>query len=208
MELSRPLAVVTPTLDGDVLRVLALADAEFTAREVHDLLPARTKRGIDKVLERLVLQGIVTHTHVGRPNLYRLNRDHLAAPAIEILARQKQGLVERMRQSLALWSPPPVYAALFGSAARHDHSVNSDIDIFLVAPDGVDEDNWTQHVMDFTDRVQRWTGNDARAISFAENDVTGKAAHNPLFTDVARDAIVVHGDVNWLRNVLREREES
>ena len=80
MELSRPLATVTPTLDGDVLRVLARADADFTGGDIHRLLDGPSIRGIAKTLNRLTEQGIVNRRLAGRAFLYRLNRDHLAAP--------------------------------------------------------------------------------------------------------------------------------
>ncbi|MEX1163819.1 MAG: hypothetical protein WEB03_09580, partial [Nitriliruptor sp.] len=73
MELQRPLAVVTPTLDGDVLCVLAGADATFTGRQVARLLPSHSQKGINNVLRRLTEQGIVTMAVAGPAHLYSLN---------------------------------------------------------------------------------------------------------------------------------------
>ncbi|MCX6431393.1 MAG: hypothetical protein NTX29_00930 [Actinobacteria bacterium] len=72
MELSRPLSVITPTLDGDVLRVLALADADFTSGDIHRVLDGPSIRGIHNTLGRLTEQGIVSRRPAGRANLYRL----------------------------------------------------------------------------------------------------------------------------------------
>lgn len=205
MELSRPLAVVTPTLDGDVLQVLALADAEFTAAQVHGLLPHRTKRGIDKVLARLMTQGIVERSHVGRPSLYRLNREHLAAPAVVALAQQKSTLLERLREALESWEARPVFAAVFGSAVGDLHTTRSDIDLLFVHPDEVDEAVWSTQVEQLNVSVTRWTGNDARALSYGASEITATAAREPLFADVARYGICLVGDPNWLqKNTRRE----
>ena len=38
MELNRPLATVTPTLDGDVLAVLAQHEVSFTTGQLHRVL--------------------------------------------------------------------------------------------------------------------------------------------------------------------------
>jgi hypothetical protein len=38
MDFGRPFNVVTPTLDGDVLGVLAGAEEEFTGRRIHQVL--------------------------------------------------------------------------------------------------------------------------------------------------------------------------
>jgi len=203
VELTHPLAVITPTLDGDVLSILALADADFTASRLHGLLPTRGKRGIDKVLARLVEQGVVMQTHVGRPNLYRLNREHLAADAVVALARQKDTLLERLRHELASWKVPAVYAALFGSGARGDHGSTSDIDLLFIRPDEVDHDDWDAQVEALSARVTAWTGNDARAISYATREVAERGAHEPLLAEIVKEGISLAGDPNWLRRALK-----
>lgn len=86
MELSRPLSVITPTVDADVLGVLAGADASFTGRQVHQVAGRHSERGIRNALHRLCTQGIVHRERVGSADQYTLNRGHLAAPYIEALA--------------------------------------------------------------------------------------------------------------------------
>ena len=66
MELNRPFATVTPTLDGDVLAVLAAHDATFTTGQIHRVLNSFSEEGIRRVLSRLVLQGVVLAERVGR----------------------------------------------------------------------------------------------------------------------------------------------
>ena len=203
MELTHPLAVVTPTLDGDVLRVLALAEADFTASRLQSMLSAPSKRGIDKVLTRLVGQGIVLQVHVGRPSLYRLNRDHLAAEAISALAKQKETLIARLQQVLSSWAIPPVFAALFGSGARDDHTGTSDIDLLIVHPDHVDETIWDMQVESLSARVTAWTGNDTRAICYSSHEVISLGAQESLFAEVLKDGIPLAGELHWLRNAVK-----
>lgn len=97
MDLKHPFAVVTPTVDGDVLAVLAGAEAAFTGREVHRLVGQYSEAGVRKVLGRLVEQGIVLVERAGPSYLYRLNRDHLAAPQIIALAGLRAELLGRLR---------------------------------------------------------------------------------------------------------------
>jgi hypothetical protein len=59
VNLVRPLEVVTPTVDGDVLAVLADAATAFTAGQVHHLSGRRTVDGIRNALNRLAEQGVV-----------------------------------------------------------------------------------------------------------------------------------------------------
>src|SRR5665647_2439196 len=74
VELSRPLATITPTLDGDVLAVLARQDVTFTSGALDRVLTLYSEEGIRKVLQRLTRQGIVYSARVGNAYSYRLNR--------------------------------------------------------------------------------------------------------------------------------------
>ena len=97
MDFRRPLETVTPTLDGDVLAVLARADAEITGREIQRLAGHGSHQGIRNAADRLAQQGVVLRRLVGNANLYRLNRDHVAAPWIEGLASLPEQVLERLR---------------------------------------------------------------------------------------------------------------
>src|SRR5690554_1976209 len=65
MQVQRPLATITPTLDGDVLAVLVGTDVAFTPGQVARMVPSASVEGIRKVLKRLAEQGIVTVDRVG-----------------------------------------------------------------------------------------------------------------------------------------------
>jgi Nucleotidyltransferase domain len=71
-------------------------------------------------------------TEMGRNRVHELNREHVAAPVAEALAGLRLVLWKRFRSTLGSWNPKPVYACVFGSAARGDGDVHSDIDLLLV----------------------------------------------------------------------------
>ncbi|MDA8117657.1 MAG: nucleotidyltransferase domain-containing protein [Actinomycetota bacterium] len=200
MDLGRPLSTVTPTLDGDVLAVLAQAETTFTTGQLHRVLGRYSEDGIRKVLMRLRGQGIVLAERVGNAYAYRLNREHLAAGPVIALAHSRALLLERLEAQLAAWRPGPVYAAVFGSAARGDMNVNSDIDILVIRPDDADEDAWEQQVTGLAAQVTRWTGNDARPLQFAVGEV---GDHEPVLRDVLRDGLTVAGTRAWLSTAMR-----
>lgn len=204
MQVQKPLAVVTPTLDGDVLTVLARAEVSFTPGQVARLVPDASVEGIRKVLQRLAAQGIVTSERVGNAYTYRLNREHLAAPAILQLAAQRTTLLTRLEQTLGTWPVRPVYAALFGSAARGQMRPDSDIDVFIVRTDDADLDTWEAHTGELAASVTRWTGNDTRILDMAETEArAGAAAGDPLLRSIADDGLTVAGRPTWLRALLR-----
>ena len=197
MQTQHPLAVITPTLDGDVLTVLARADAPYTVGDVQRVIGGRSHAGIRKVLERLTQQGTVIAQPVGAAISYRLNREHLAAQHIVALANLRATLIERMRVHVEAWPTPPVWAAMFGSAARGDMRPESDIDLFLVDPD-VDPPRWEGLVHQLAGEVSRWTGNDARVLSMTEAEVrVGALRHDPILQSLLDEALTITGDPKW-----------
>ncbi|WP_410621993.1 nucleotidyltransferase domain-containing protein [Amycolatopsis sp. cmx-8-4] len=204
MELSRPLATVTPTLDGDVLAALAGYEGTFTTGQLHRVLGAHSEEGIRKVLRRLVLQGIVGADRVGNAFAYRFNRDHLAAEHIIALAGLRGKLLQRIEAALDSWRPQPKYGALFGSAARGSMTVESDIDLVLIRPDDVDEDRWALQVDGLAADVSRWTGNDARILEFTVTEVATRGRDEPVLADVLREGLTVAGRHSWLAGQVRK----
>lgn len=197
MDLSRPLEVITPTLDGDVLALLAAADTTFTTGQLARMSP-HSEAGIRKVLRRLTQQGIVSADRVGLTYAYRLNRDHLAAKHVVGLVNLRQAFLDRIEQSLALWATPPIYAAVFGSAARGSMTVESDVDLLLIRPDDADDDQWTAQVDDLASAMTRWVGNDTRPLEFTAAEVVARGAAEPVLRDVLRDGLTVAGNRAWL----------
>ena len=202
MQTQHPLAVITPTLDGDVLAVLAAADAPHTVGGIQKLLGGRSHEGIKKVLVRLTAQGTVTAQQVSNVVSYRLNREHLAAEHIIALADLRSALMDRVRAHLVSWPTPPVWAALFGSAARGRMQPDSDIDLFLVDP-AIDAQRWDVLVDQLSREVSRWTGNDARVLSMTEADVRGSAiTRDPILQSLLDEALTISGEPTWLRRTV------
>ncbi|OXM44916.1 hypothetical protein CFP75_32805 [Amycolatopsis alba DSM 44262] len=197
---------VTPTLDGDVLAVLANHDGIFTTGQLHRLLTRHSEEGIRKVLRRLTKQGVVLSDRVGNAFAYRLNRDHLAAEHIIGLAQLQKTLLERIEDRLESWEILPVYAAVFGSAARGGMAEDSDVDLLLIRPDDADDDRWETQVHELAVEVTRWTGNDARPLEFAEAELADRAYDEAVLRDVARDGLTVAGSRAWLTGRLRKRK--
>lgn len=168
MDFRHPFRVVTPTLEGDVLALLARAEEGFSGRQLHRLLGRASEPGVRKAVERLVDQGIVRRQEVGRAKVYRLNRQHVAAAHIEGLAELRTTLISRLRATLKGWDEPPFAAILFGSVARGEATPQSDLDLLVVRDRGVDEDSpvWVGQLSELEREATEWTGNDARILEY------------------------------------------
>lgn len=202
MDLNRPLGVITPTIDAEVLSVLAGARATFTGRQVQQVMGSHTQKAVWSALQRLCKQGVVLKEQKGSAGIYSLNRDHLASPYILGLANIKNELLERMTKVITGWEIKPVFAAIFGSAARGEMRLDSDIDIFIVRPDKVNADDevWVSFQIALADSVTKWTGNDARIFELNEREVAnGLAAEEQVLTDIRDQAIVLLGERSILK---------
>jgi predicted nucleotidyltransferase len=204
MQFQRPLTVVTPTLDGDVLSALARADREFSGRELARHVAHGSTEGIRRAADRLVAEGVVSRREAGAAHMYRLNREHLAAPWIEGLASLREQALKRLRDHLGEWQLPPRVALLFGSVARGEAGVRSDLDILVVRRgdcDGGDE-TWRDQLLDLQQSGSAWTGNETRVLEYGEDELSGEL-EDPVLADALRDGIELYGSRRTMRQLIR-----
>ena len=202
MRLQHPFEIITPTLDGDVLQVLAGAEEWFSTQTINSFIPERSDEGIRKAIKRLVSVGIVEELSEGRAHLFRLNREHLGAQAIVQLAALKQLLYSKISQELSSWVVRPVYAAIFGSAARDDMSHQSDIDLFLIQPDDAPLQTWESRVDALVAQASRWTGSDVRPLLYTETEIRTLGATEPVFQFIAQEGVPVFGERNTFLQMI------
>jgi predicted nucleotidyltransferase len=208
MDLRRPFTSVTPTLDGDALAVLAGGDVEMSGREVHRLAGRGSEHGMRKVLDRLAAEGVVLRRSAGQANLYKLNRDHLAAAAIESLAGLRHELLRRMRAAVDAWGVAAQVVVLFGSAARGTADRGSDIDLLVVRQDAVDSEDptWRAQLTSLADAITAWTGNDTRVLEYSRAEYAEAAADGEtVLADALRDGIEIGGSLRSLRRLSQAR---
>jgi predicted nucleotidyltransferase len=168
------------------------------------------RRRVNDVLLELSKAGIVLRDHRPPAYLYRLNRDHVAAGGIILLADMWTTLVQRIRDALADWELPALAACLFGSAARGEATSESDIDVLLVRPDAPDatphdlEARWHGQVDRLTERVQAWSGNACEVLELSVAELRDAyVRQDRLALDLQRDAIALAG--RDIRTLMRAK---
>jgi predicted nucleotidyltransferase len=173
MDVAAPYRALANSLDVAILVELTRVAAPVTVPELQRRLSGGSDRGLRLALARRVEHGIVRETHVGRTTVYALNDEHLAAPAVVALAEMRKLLLSRIRELVASWAVRPLHASLFGSAARRDGDVGSDIDLLVIRPASVPEAHheWRQQLESLEDRVRAWTGNPVQISELSEGQL-------------------------------------
>jgi DNA-binding transcriptional ArsR family regulator len=183
------------SVEGDVLAVLAHTTRPLTGRQVARL-SGKSQAGASRALNRLAEQGIVLVEEVPPALRYSLNRDHLFAPAILLLANARAALWERIGHEVGGWSISPYHVSVFGSGARGDGDAQSDIDIFIVRPRGISEDDsqWRSQLEALADHVHRWTGNRAGIAEISQAELARLRREDPPIAESLRsEAIPIAG---------------
>jgi len=174
LDLDHPLALVTPTIDGDVLALLARTEEEFTPGEIQQQLGYASVQGIRNVLARLVTQGIVVQERVRGVLVFSICSEHLATPYLQALAHLADELADRVSDQMARWLPPPRFACLSqrrpvppdrpatrGRGAPRRSPTPECLQLLIVPPDDLAKSlrpAWTAGVKDLQRRVTEWTG--------------------------------------------------
>ena len=196
MDVARPISAVSPSLEGEVLQTLAGTSMAMTGRQVAVLTGRSSHSGVLDALGRLTKQGLVDRVELNRASLFSLNREHLAAPAVIALAGLRAELVARIRGDIAVWEVAPIHASLFGSAARGDGDTRSDIDLFVVRPADLLEDEgcWRAQLDRLTAKIERWTGNRASISEVSEPEIARLGSNPPpIVAQLRSDAILLGG---------------
>jgi predicted nucleotidyltransferase len=212
MDMSDPTSTVVPTRDAPVLDVLARSTAALTGRKIHQLAAAGSETGTRNVLRRLAGTGLVTATEVGPSVQYVLNREHLAANAVLELATLRQRLFDGIRDVIQKWRIQPLHASIFGSAARGDGGLHSDVDLLIVHGfTGAQEPTptWESQISELAAQVYRWSGNHLQAYELNSRALLQHIeAGEPIVKEWRRDAVAVYGrDFRTFMNMQTNDEE-
>lgn len=195
MDLSAPFQAMFPNVDSAALAVLTESTKPRTGREVARLA-GRSQDATRRVLDRLVEHGLVRREEAGRARVYTLNWDHLAAEPIAELANLRMRLLRRLTEYFEFWHPLPLHVSVFGSAARGDGGLDSDVDIFLVRPGNVGEDDgeWRGQVEALADGIFEWTGNHAGIAEVSADDLERLRRDQPaIVASLRADAVDIVG---------------
>jgi predicted nucleotidyltransferase len=196
MDLKAPISTVIPSLDGPVLLVLAAAEEGLSGRQIHKLAGSGSVAGVRLVLQRLAATGLVHVDDNGNSLLYRLNRRHLVAPIVAMLADLRETLRARLRDELDGWQFRPVHASVYGAVARGDGDLDSDVEILLIRPDHLEAGDpvWEEQIARLMQTAVDLTGNPAHVFELSRSELAGHLdTEDPILNDWAAPSLHLSG---------------
>ena len=191
----RPIEAVVPGAQGRLLAVLVETTAELNLRTVAHLAGISQAQA-SRLLPDLVALGVVERREVPPASLFRLVPEHVASRALLALARSTDAVLDEMGRLASALPQPPASVIVFGSFARREADLDSDLDVVVVRPTEIDEDDdrWSASIETWRHDVQRLTGNPVEVLETTPDETASKlAGRSPLWADIRRDGRVVHG---------------
>ena len=204
MDFVRPIEAVVPGAQGRVLAVLAETTAELNLRTIAQLAGISQAQA-SRLLPDLVALGVVERREVPPASLFRLVPEHVASQVLLALARSTDTVLDEMGRLVEALPQRPVSVIVFGSFARREAVVDSDIDVVVVRPAevDVDDDAWSASIETWRRDVRLLTGNPVEVLEVSADEAATKlAGRAQVWADIRRDGRVVHGlGVDQLRAV-------
>jgi predicted nucleotidyltransferase len=188
MLFGEPFGGVIPGVRGAVLGVLLRTDAPLTGRQVHALVSDDyslwTVQGALKTLTQL---GLVNTQTIGRAGVHTVNEDHVSVAPLRALLDPIAVLTDTVRDVVG---DEVQTVVLFGSIARREAKIDSDVDLAVIAPP-----EWDRRT-DLEDAVRTRLGNACDVLVFTLEDFTRLSdTGEPVGREILTDGVPLVGSI-------------
>ena len=195
MNLAEPSDVAMSRATAAVLRVVIDAEASFSIRQISRVANIAFPQAL-RIVNHESARGLILIEQAGRSKMCRFNREHLAAGAVVELIRLRDRIIQVIEDEILTWITKPIHSSLFGSAARGEGGPDSDLDVLIIRPDEVPQNEWEEQKYLSGLRLKTKTGNTVSwfDISITELKTASKGAE-PIFAEWKRDGIPLSGSL-------------
>jgi predicted nucleotidyltransferase len=159
-------------------------------------LAAVSQTQASEVLGRLVELGVIQRRDVGRSALVSLDRSNAAGQLLERLATLHRDALEQLRDAARDIAPAPAALIVFGSFARGQATLGSDVDVLAVRPKGIaaDDETWISSLGKWADLAGHIVGNPVNLLDVALSDVRPRPKlDSSLWRNIKTDGIALVG---------------
>jgi predicted nucleotidyltransferase len=193
MWFSEPFGGVIPGAQGAVLTALLRTDTPLTGRQVYGLVSDHyslwTVQEALKVLRQL---GLIDTRTIGRAGVHTVNEGHVAIGPLRALLDPIAALTDIVRESVGADVEGVI---LFGSVARGEATMTSDVDLAVIAPAG-----WDGRT-DLEDAVRTHLGNGCDVLVFTPEDFVGPQGFTePVVDEIRTDGVALIGSIPRLKS--------
>ena len=189
MDFVHPVEAVIPGVQGRVLAVLVDTTAELSLRTLARLANVSVAQA-SRLLPGLVELGLVERREVPPSSQFRLVRSNVGARAVIDLARSRNTVLESIGVGAAALPTPPASVIVFGSFARGGASRESDVDVVVVRPDEISEDDedWSASIERWRSEAAATAGNTVQILEVRTSEAqSGLRSNKQLWRDIRRD---------------------
>ena len=193
MLFNEPFGGVLPGARGAVLAVLLRTDAPLTGRQVHGLLSDEYSLWtVQEALKALAQLGLVNTQTVGRAGVHTINEDHVSVSPLRALLDPITALTDTVREAVGNDVKAVI---LFGSIARGEANIYSDVDLAVMAPAG-----WDGRA-DLEDAVRIRLGNNCDVLVFTPEDFTRLAdIGEPVVREILTSGVALIGSIPRMKS--------
>ena len=187
MLFGEPFGGVIPGARGAVLATLLRTDAPLTGRQVHALVSDDYSLWtVQEALKALAQLGLVNTQTIGRAGIHTINEDHVSVAPLRALLDPIAALTDTVREAVG---DDVTTVILFGSIARGEAHINSDIDLAVIAPTG-----WDGRA-DLEDAVRTRLGNYCDVLVFTPEDFRLPGTEEPVVQEILTEGIALIGSI-------------
>jgi predicted nucleotidyltransferase len=193
MFFGEPFGGLIPGARGAVLSVLLRTGAPLTGRQVHALVSDKHSLwSVQEALKVLTQLGIVETQTIGRAGVHTIREGHAAVTHLRVLADP----IGMLRAAIEAAVGSDVESVIvFGSIARGEASLDSDIDLAVIASSGWDGRPALE------DAVRISVGNGCDVLAFTPDQFQQLAqSGEPVISDIQRDGLALVGSMPRARN--------
>ncbi len=170
-----------------------MVSGDLTGRQIAELAAVPVVSA-SRVLADLAEIALVHARDVGQARIYRLNREHALWAALAAMMATAAIIEERIRSISLEKAPSETTVAIFGSFARGDAGLSSDIDIVIVSRDSAHTDARLELVDELEETIREMTGKSVNVIDILDEDLDRLVKNeDPLIESWSQDARTLHG---------------
>ena len=193
MLFSEPFGGVIPGARGAVLAALLRTDIPLTGRQIHALVSDDYSLWtVQEALKALTQLGIVNTQTIGRAGVHTINEDHVSVAPLRALLDPITALTGTVREAVGNDVKTVI---LFGSIARGEANIHSDVDLAVMAPAG-----WDGRA-DLEDAVRIRLGNYCDVLVFTPEDFTHLAdIGEPIVREILTSGVALIGSIPRMKS--------